>query len=145
MSMPVDLGGILWNGDNVGLNQANELWLQGVMRRDMLLKSEASLVEQAPAVDKLLESLESQWSVVQGLRNRDDRRSLNLPFSLNALDDCILAIVWEILHCSASSSIFGESIRELVVLLRSAALYQVEAKSGGTGELENVSAIPWTS
>jgi hypothetical protein len=114
---------------------------QGIERRTEALKSNNSLAVEAPELNTLLIGLESTWLVVKGLRNRDDRSNLDLPTFLDALDDCILAIINEIYDCPSASSLFGESVGDMVVLLRSAALYQTETKPGSTRESESVSPI----
>ena len=116
-------------------------WFRSVKKRTKALKSDDSLAVEASELNALLMDLESTWLVVRGLRNRDDRSNLDLPASLDALDDCILAIIYEIYDSPSASSLFGELVGDIVVLLRSAAVYQTETKSGIGRESESVSPI----
>jgi len=58
--------------------------------------------------------------------------SLERPLSpkIIPLDECILSIVWEITHCAALQQILGDrTIRDVVVLLHSAAVYQADLET----------------
>lgn len=121
------------------LRTENRYLGQKIARRQQSLMLDAPLSERAPDIDVLLSSLESQWPIIKGLQNHELRRNTARRTELTDLDECILAIVWEILDCPESKSLLAENLEELVVLLRSAVLYQVEPEH----QLQNVSFFLW--
>ena len=79
-------------------------------------------------LDPFLESLITRWPV---LKHCSDKRISSLDHRsqemLIPLDECILAILWEVFDCPLSQNIIG-NIGDALVLMRAAALYQ--AKTG---------------
>jgi hypothetical protein len=121
---------------------ANRIWSEISDERNTYLKS--GKMDPDCSIAIFLADLEPSEPLIRGLRVMDtvDETSAELgPSTGEYLDKCTLAIIWSILECSSAQTLFGDSLKDIVVLSRSATRYYVGSNHISSDGIRNVAII----
>jgi hypothetical protein len=125
---------------------ANRIWSEISDEQNTYLKS--GKMDPDCSIVIFLADLEPSEPLIRGLRVMDtvDETSAELePSTGEYLDKCTLAIIWSILECSSAKTLFGDSLKD-IVLSRSAARYYVGSNHISSDGIRNVAIIhSWRS
>lgn len=116
-------------------NEAGELLSRNIIRRVEELEAGASKFGDDVDAKRYVATLKTRCLPIREVQERAGGSQEDPPPILTAQDDCIIAIAWEILDCSRSKTILGDTMEELIVLLHFAARYYSEVQTRATSEL----------